>query len=202
MLLKKYDSILKSCLPEEAVKIMKKLLVMVWLVWILVSCTAGKDYRRPLESWLNYDIITTSKDYQKILDSWLGYNIATLVRLWGYPTNVFEVRNGNTAYVFNRLDERQTTLAERAAPQITNQFCAGNTSLCLNQKRIFSALPVNIHSASFKSKAGITSFPEYISLTYDNEAGDQTSNSLCETIFEVSAGNSITHWSYRGNDCY
>ena len=194
---------------------MKKLLAIVWLVWILVSCTAGKDYRRPLESWLNYDIITTSKDYQRVLDSWLGYDINTLVRLWGYPTNVFEVRNGNTAYVFNRLDERQSALAERAAPQITNRICAGNTRLgisaasssllttqCLNQKRIFTALPANTYSVPFVGKAGITSFPEYISLTHDNEAVYQTSNSLCETIFEVSADNSITHWSYRGNDCY
>ena len=181
---------------------MKKLLALAWFCSVLASCTAGTNYRRPLGSWLNFDFITTGKDYQRVLDSWLGYDIETLVKRWGYPTNFFEMPNGKTIYAFNRLDERQTTLAERAASQITNQSCAGNTSLCLNQKRIFSALPVNIHSASFKSKAGITSFPEYISLTYDNEAGDQTSNSLCETIFEVSAGNSITHWSYRGNDCY
>jgi hypothetical protein len=177
-------------LPEEAVRIVKKLLAIVWLVWILVSCTAGQDFRRPLESWLNYDIITTSKDYQRVLDSWLGYDINTLVRIWGYPTNVFEVRNGNTAYAFNRICAGNTRLGISAASQ------------CLNQKRIFTALPANTHSVPFVGKAGITSFPEYISLTYDSEAVYQTSNSLCETIFEVSADNSITHWSYRGNDCY
>jgi len=181
---------------------MKKSLAIAWLFCMLAGCTAGKDYRRSLGSWLNFDIITTGKDYQRVLDSWLGYDIETLMRRWGYPTNVFKMPNGSTIYAFNRLDERQSALVKQAVPPTTSQICAGNTSLCLNLKRVFTALPDNIYSAPFKSKSGFTSFPEYISLTYDNEAGDQTANSLCETIFEVSAGNSITHWSYRGNACY
>ena len=182
---------------------MKKLLAIAWLFWMLASCTAGKDYRRPLGLWLNFDIITTGKDYQRVLDSWLGYDIGTLVKRWGYPTNVFEMPNGNTIYAFNRLDERQSVLVKNVAPSITSQICAGNTSLCLDSiQRRSRFLPNSIQLASFRSKAGFTSLPEYISLAYDNEADNQTLNSLCETIFEVGIGNSIAHWSYRGDSCY
>ena len=182
---------------------MKKLLAIAWLFFMLASCTAGKDYRKPLESWLNFNMITTGKDYQRILDSWVGYDIGTLVKRWGYPTNVFEMPNGKTIYAFNRLEERQNVLIKDVAPSITGQICAGNTSLCLDSiQRRSRFLADNIQSTSFRSKAGFNSLPEYISLAYDNEAGDQTLNSLCETIFEVGIGNSIAHWSYRGDECY
>ena len=82
-------------LPEEVIRVMKKLLGIVCFFGILASCTAGKDYQRPLGSWLNFDIITTGKDYRRVLDSWLGYDIETLVKRWGYPTNVFELPNVN-----------------------------------------------------------------------------------------------------------
>ena len=185
------------------IRIMKKLLVLAWLCWMLAGCTAGMDYRRQLGSWLSLNIITTGKDYQRVLDSWLGYNIEALVRRWGYPTNVFKMPNGNTIYAFNRLDERQSVLVKNAAPSITNQICAGTTSLCLDSiQRLGRFLPDNMQSTSFSSKTVFTYLPEYISLAYDNEAGDQILNSLCETIFEVSIGRSIENWSYRGNDCY
>ena len=183
---------------------MKKLPAIVWLFWMLASCTTGKDYQRALGSWLNFDIFTTSEDYQRVLDSWLGYDIENLVKRWGYPTNVFEMSNGNTIYAFNRLDERQSILVEYAAPLIPSQICVDSTSLlCLesiqNRSRL---LPDNPQLTPFNSKTGLTYLPEYISLAYDNEAGDQPLNSLCETIFEVNIGNSIVHWSYRGDDCY
>jgi len=182
---------------------MKKLLAIAWIFWMLASCTAGKDYRRPLGLWLNFDIITTGKDYQRVLDSWLGYDIGTLVKRWGYPTNVFEMPNGNTIYAFNRLDEHQSVLVKNAVSPITSQICAGYTSLCQDSiQRRSKFLPDNMQSPSFRSKTGFTSLPEYISLAYDNESGDQTLNSLCETIFEVDIDNSITHWSYRGDNCY
>ena len=182
---------------------MKKLLVIVWLFGPLASCTAGKDYQRALGSWLNFDIITTSRDYQRVLDSWLGYDIETLVKRWGYPTNVFELPNGNTIYAFNRLDERQSILVKNAIPPITSQICKGNTSLCQDSiRRRSKFLPDNTQLTSFNSKAGFTSLSEYISLAYGNESGDQTLNSLCETLFEVGIGSSIEHWSYRGDDCY
>jgi hypothetical protein len=182
---------------------MKKLLVLAWLCWMLVGCTAGMDYRRQLGSWLNFNIITTGKDYQRVLDSWLGYNIEALVRRWGYPTNVFEMPNGNTIYAFNRLDERQSVLVKNAVSSITSQICAGNTSFCLDSiQRRNRFLPDNMQSTSFMSRTGFTYLSEYISLTYDKEAGDQTLNSLCETIFEAGIDNSIAHWSYRGDDCY
>ena len=182
---------------------MKKLMILAWLCWMLASCTAGMDYRRPLGTWLNFNIITTGKDYQRVLDSWLGYNIDALVKRWGYPTNVFQMPNGNTIYAFNRLDERQSVLVKNAAPPITSQICAGNTNLCLDMiQRRNRFLPDNMQSTSFMSRTGFTYFSEYISLTYDKEAGEQTLNSLCETIFEVGVDNSIAHWSYRGDDCY
>ena len=182
---------------------MKKLLAIVWLFAALASCTAGKDYRRTLESWLNFDIITTEKDYRRVLDSWLGYDIETLVKRWGYPTNVFELPNGNTIYAFNRLDERQSILVKNAIPPITSQICKGYTSLCQDSIRRRSRfLPDNTQLTSFSSNTVFTYLPEYISLAYDNEAGDQILNSLCETIFEVSIDRSIENWSYRGNDCY
>ena len=111
--------------------------------------------------------------------------------------------NGNTIYAFNRLDERQSVLVKNAAPPITSQICAGNTSLCLDKiQRLSRFLPGNVEPTPFRSKNGFTYFREYIDLTYDNEAGDQTLKSLCETIFEVGADDSIEHWSYRGDDCY
>ena len=190
-------------LPEEVIIVMKKLLGIVCFFGILASCTAGKDYQRSLGSWLNFGIITTGKDYQRVLDSWLGYDIEALVKRWGYPTNVSEMANGNTIYAFNRLDERQSLLVKNAAPSITNQICAGTTNLCLDSiQRLGRFLPDNMQSTSFSSKTVFTYLPEYISLAYDNEQGDQTLNSLCETIFEVSIGSSIEHWSYRGDDCY
>ena len=182
---------------------MRKLLVIAWIFWMLASCTAGKNYRRTLGSWLDFDIITTGKDYQRVLDSWLGYDIETLVKRWGYPTNIFEMPNGNTIYAFNRLDERQSVLVKNAVPPITSQLCAGYTSLCQDSvQRRSRFFPDNMQSTSFTSKAGFTSLPGYISLAYENESGDQTLNSLCETIFEVGIENSIAHWSYRGDDCY
>ena len=182
---------------------MKKLMVLAWLCWMLASCTAGMDYRRPLGTWLNFNIITTGKDYQRVLDSWLGYDIEALVKRWGYPTNVSEMANGNTIYAFNRLDERQSVLVNNAVPPIASQICAGSTSLCLNSiQRLNRFLPGSMQSMSFRSKTGSTSLSEYISLAYDNEAGDQILKFLCETIFEVGIDNNIENWSYRGDDCY
>ena len=190
-------------MTEEVIRVMKKLLAIAWLFVMLASCTAGRDYRNSLGSWLNIDFITTGKDYQRVLDSWLGYDIEALVKRWGYPTNVFELPNGNTIYAFNRLDESKSVLIKNAVPPITSQICAGNTSLCLDKIQQRSRLlPDNGEPTPFRSKNGFTYLPEYIDLAYDNEAGDQTLNSLCETIFEVGADNSIEHWSYRGDDCY
>ena len=190
-------------MTEEVIRVMKKLLAIAWLFVVLASCTAGRDYRNSLGLWLNFDFITTGKDYQRILDSWLGYDIEALVKRWGYPTNVFEMPNGNTIYAFNRLDERQSVLVKNAAPPNTSQICAGNTNLCLDMiQRRNRFLPDNMQSTSFMSRTGFTYLSEYISLTYDKEAGDQTLNSLCETIFEAGIDNSIAHWSYRGDDCY
>ena len=182
---------------------MKNLLVSAWLCLVLASCTAGTDYQKSLGSWMNFSIITTAKDYQRVLNSWLGYDIETLMRRWGYPTIFFEMPNGNTIYGFNRLDERQSVLVKNAVPPITSQLCAGYTSLCQDSvQRRSRFFPDNMQSTSFTSKAGFTSLPGYISLAYGNESGDQTLNSLCETIFEVGMENSIAHWGYRGDDCY
>ena len=182
---------------------MKKLLAIALLFVLSASCTAGKDYRKPLGSWLNFDIITTGKDYRRVLDSWLGYDIEALVKRWGYPTNVSEMANGNTIYAFNRLDERQSVLVKNAVPPIASQICAGSTSLCLDSiQRLNRFLPDSMQSTSFRSKTGSTYLSEYISLAYDNEAGDQILKFLCETIFEVGIDNSIENWSYRGDDCY
>ena len=182
---------------------MKKLLAIAWLFFMLASCTAGKDYRKPLESWLNFNMITTGKDYQRILDSWIGYDIGTLVKRWGYPTNVFEMPNGKTIYAFNRLDESESVLVKNAVPSIRSQICAGNTSLCLDKiQRLSRFLPGNVEPTPFRSKNGFTYLPEYIALAYDNEAGEQALNSLCETIFEAGADDAIEQWSYRGDDCY
>ena len=182
---------------------MKKLLAITWLFVLSAGCTAGKDYRNPLGSWLSFDFITTGKDYQKVLDSWLGYDIEALVKRWGYPTNVFELPNGDTIYAFNRLDESKSVLIKNAVPPITSQICAGNTSLCLDKiQRLSRFLPGNVEPTPFRSKNGFTYLPEYIALAYDNEAGDQALNSLCETIFEVGADDTIKQWSYRGDDCY
>ena len=190
-------------LPEEVIIVMKKLLGIVCFFGILASCTAGKDYQRSLGSWLNFGIITTGKDYQRVLDSWLGYDIEAHVKRWGYPTNVSEMANGNTIYAFNRLDERQSVLVKNAAPPIASQICAGSTSLCLDSiQRLNRFLPDSMQSTSFRSKTGSIYLQEYISLAYDNEAGDQILNFLCETIFEVGIDNSIENWSYRGDDCY
>ena len=190
-------------MPKDATRIMKQLPALAWLCWMLTSCTAGMDYRRPLSSWVDFNVITTGKDYQRVLDSWLGYNIASLVKRWGYPTNVFELPDGNTIYAFNRFDESESVLAKNEVPSITSQICAGTTSLCLDKIQRRSRLLLNnIEPTPFRSKNGFTYLPEYIALAYDNEAGDQALNSLCETIFEVGADDAIEQWSYRGNDCY
>ena len=182
---------------------MKKLLAITWLFVLSAGCTAGKDYRKPLGSWLSFDFITTGKDYQRVLDSWLGYDIEALVKRWGYPTDVFELPNGNAIYAFNRLDESESVLVKNAVPSITSQICAGNTSLCLEKILQRSRLlPDNVEPTPFRSKNGFSYLPEYIALAYDNEAGDQALNSLCETIFEVGADDTIKQWSYRGDDCY
>ena len=164
---------------------MYKLLTTIGLITLLMGCTAGQDYRRALGSLLNSDFITTGKDYQKVLDSWLGYDIDGLVRRWGYPTSVLETLNGNTLHVFQR---------------------PGN--LVTSEKRydrIFKPLPYQfdyISSSTFKSKVGFTALPEYISVIYSNTADGETLGFSCETMFEVNPANRITHWSYRGYDCY
>ena len=162
----------------------KTFLVIGILAW-MASCTAGQDYKRALGSLLNKDFVTTGKDYQKVLDSWLGYDINALVRRWGYPTNTLDTLSGNTLYVFHR---------------------PGNIIKTEKQyNRIFSALPDQfkyISSSTFKSKAGFTALPEYISVTYPDSIDGQTLGFSCETMFEVSPANRITFWSYRGDDCY
>ena len=162
---------------------MRKLLIMIGLLVSLMNCTAGQDYRRSLGYLLNKDFVTTGKDYQKVLDSWLGYDIEALVRRWGYPTNVIETLNGNTLHVFQR---------------------PGNSIKTEGQyDRIFSALPDQfeyISSSTFKSKVGFTALPEYISMTYSDDL--ETLGFSCEAMFEVNPNNRVTHWSYRGYDCY
>ena len=164
---------------------MHKILITSGLIISLASCTAGQDYRRSLDYLLNKDFVTTGKDYQKVLDSWLGYDVEALVRRWGYPTNVIGTLNGNTLHVFHR---------------------PGNVIKTEKQyDRIFSALPDQfryISSSTFKSKAGFTALPEYISVTYPDSADGQTLGFSCETMFEVSPSNRVTYWSYRGDDCY
>jgi hypothetical protein len=105
------------------------------------------------------------------------------VRRWGYPTSVIEARNGNTLHVFHR---------------------PGNSIKTEGQyDRIFSALPDQfeyISSSTFKSKVGFTALPEYISVTYSDDV--EALGFSCETMFEVNPNNRVTHWSYRGYDCY
>ena len=69
-------------------------------------------------------------------------------------------------------------------------------------KHIFKALPDTTYTTTFKSKYGFSALPEYISLTRNGPLGDEVLNFSCETLFEVSQENLITHWSYRGYDCY
>ncbi len=161
---------------------MVKYFRFITLICFLVNCTAGRDYQRVFGAWLGQDLITTGNDYRSVLDSWIGYDMNLLVRRWGNPTNTFLARNGNTVYFFGRTDQRSEPVRV--------------------YKHIFKALPDASYTTTFKSKYGFSALPEYISLTRNGALGDEVLNFSCETIFEVSQENLITHWSYRGYDCY
>ncbi len=161
---------------------MIKLLKIIALICLLANCTAGRDYLRTAEAWIDRDLIITGKDYRNVLDSWIGYDMDLLIRRWGNPTDSFRARNGNSIYVFGRTDQR----SEPARIY----------------KHIFKALPDTTYTTTFKSKYGFSALPEYISLTRRGPLGNEGLNYSCETMFEVTEGNLITHWSYRGFDCY
>ena len=161
---------------------MRNLPLTVGLVLLLNSCTSGLDYQRTLGSLLKRDLITTGRDYQKVLDSWLGYDINLLVRRWGSPTDTFKARNGNVVHVFSRADTSKTPVRV--------------------YQHIFTALPDAAYANTFKSKFGFSALPEYMSLTRNGPAGNDVQIFACETLFEVGREDLITHWSYRGYDCY
>ena len=159
-----------------------KIIVLVSLVAILASCLAGRDYQRAFNSVLKKDLIVTGRDYQIVLDSWVGYDINLLIRRWGSPTNIFPARNGNSIFVFGKSDNRSDPARV--------------------YKHIFKALPDASYTTTFKSKYGFSALPEYISLIRQGPVGAEVVRLSCETLLEVNEGNSITHWSYRGYDCY
>ena len=161
---------------------MNKLTVLLVINIVVVSCTAGRDYQLAVGSIFSHDVITTGKDYRSVLDSWIGYDFNLLVRRWGQPTDSFFARNGKGIYVFGRVDQRSEPVRI--------------------YKHIFKALPDTTYTTTFKSKYGFSALPEYISLTRNGPLGDEVLNFSCETLFEVSQENLITHWSYRGYDCY
>ncbi len=161
---------------------MIQLVKIIILIFLLGSCSAGRDYQRFVSSWLDHDLVTTGKDYRSVLDSWVGYDINLLIRRWGNPTDTFLARNGNNVYVFGRIDQRSEPVRV--------------------YKHIFKALPDTTYTTTFKSKYGFSALPEYISLTRIGPRGDEGLKFSCETMFEVNQGNLITYWSYRGYDCY
>tara|TARA_A100000164_G_scaffold365481_1_gene385090 strand:+ start:261 stop:746 length:486 start_codon:yes stop_codon:yes gene_type:complete len=161
---------------------MIKLVKIIVLICLLASCSAGRDYQRVVGAWLGRDIVATGKDYRFVLDSWVGYDINLLVRRWGNPTNIFQARNGNSIFVFGRTDYRSEPVRV--------------------YQHIFKALPDTTYTTTFKSKYGFSALPEYIALTRNGPVGEEVLNMSCETMFEVNDESSITHWSYRGYDCY
>lgn len=161
---------------------MKKIVSLIILVSLLMSCTSGRDYQRALNALVYSDLFVTGKDYQTVLDSWLGYDINLLIRRWGSPTDSFQARNGHMIYFFGRTDTRNS-------PQRV-------------YKHISTALPDTAYTTTFKSKFGFSALPEYISLTRNGPVGDEVRLFACETLIEVSQESLITHWSYRGYDCY
>ena len=161
---------------------MKNLSLILGVISFLTSCSSGMDYQRAIRSFLQSDLITTGRDYQEVLDSWLGYDINLLVRRWGNPTDSFRARNGNTIHFFGRTDTRTTS--QRV------------------YKHIATALPDISYTSTFKSKIGFSALPEYMSLSRNGPVGGEVKLFACETMFEVSRENLITHWSYRGYDCY
>ena len=161
---------------------MVKLAKIIILILLLGNCSAGRDYQRVVGTWLSRDLVTTGEDYRSVLDSWIGYDINLLVRRWGNPTETFLARNGNNVYVFGRIDQRSEPVRV--------------------YKHIFKALPDTTYTTTFKSKYGFSALPEYISLTRKGPSGEEGLKYSCETMFEVSRENLITHWSYRGFDCY
>ena len=161
---------------------MNKLTVLLVINIMVVSCTAGSDYKQAVGSIFSRDVITTGKDYRSVLDSWVGYDMNLLVRRWGMPTSNFRARNGNSIYVFGRTDQ--------------------SSEPAKIYKHIFKALPDTTYTTTFKSKYGFSALPEYISLTRNGPVGEEVLDFSCETMFEVSEDNLITHWSYRGYDCY
>ena len=161
---------------------MKRIFNLVCLILALTSCTAGRDYQLAFNSLANSDLIVTGEEYRSVLDSWIGYDMNLLVRRWGNPTNSFRARNGNSIYVFGRTDQR------------------GEPARIYNH--IFKALTDTTYTTTFKSKYGFSALPEYISLTRNGPTGEEVLDFSCETIFEVGQENLVTHWSYRGYDCY
>ncbi len=161
---------------------MKRIFILTCLVLLVFGCAAGRDYQQVVGAMLSRDLITTGKDYRFVLDSWVGYDINLLVRRWGSPTDIFQARNGSNIYVFGRSDYRNKP---------TRVF-----------QHIFKALPDATYTTTFKSKYGFSALPEYIALIRKGPGGDELFNFSCETMFEVNDENSITHWSYRGYDCY
>ena len=159
-----------------------KFTLLVSLNLFLSGCLAGADYRRSLNSLLQKDLISTGSDYQMVLDSWIGFDINLLVRRWGKPINIFRTRSGNTIYVFGKSEYQSQPVRV--------------------YKHIFKALPDAAYTTTFKSKYGFSALPEYISLTRQGPEGREILRLSCETLFEVDEDNSITHWSYRGYDCY
>ena len=161
---------------------MVKLAKLITLICFLVNCSAGRDYQQVVGALLSRDLITTGEEYRSVLDSWIGYDMNLLVRRWGNPTSNFLARNGNNIYVFGRIDQH------------------GEPARIY--KHISKALPDTTYTTTFKSKYGFSALPEYISLTRKGPAGEEVLDFSCETIFEVGPENLITHWSYRGYDCY
>ena len=159
-----------------------KAILLASLICFLSSCLAGADYQRSLNSLFQRDLVTTGSDYQMVLDSWIGFDIDLLVRRWGKPTKIFPTRSGTTIHVFSKSENQSQPFRV--------------------YKHIFKALPDATYTTTFKSKYGFSALPEYISLTRQGLEGQEILRMSCETLFEVDEGNSITHWSYRGYDCY
>lgn len=139
----------------------KLILVFLFLYFLLISACA----------------IPTQRGFEQMLSSWQYKNINDLISVWDFPTNTFEMPNGNKVYVYNRSNTYTTPIYR--TPTYTSP----------------SQTTINM----FGNTAYATTIP---GRTYGGQIlGGQTLTNYCNVSFQVDSSQRIIGYRWEGNSC-
>ena len=170
-------------------------LVLFVFIFILSSCSSGRDYTKLFSNVITIESLITAKDYRKILNSWIKYDAGLLVQRWGNPSLIEAVDSEYKVLVFNRVSGKSSNLKSNGARKPAFGFEK-------SYARILGLKNYDDYVMPFTSSVSVDRLLVYTKSQYSNIVSRRYSKYDCETLFLVDSLGNIKEWSYRGFDCF